>query len=149
MEDLMSGNVNPRQVAMMLRNPSQIAEAMQQDVGGMGASPAEIMADTINVLRADTKRLADVHDVDVDVQLMSPERASDLLAGVLEGDGIEIVLLFNELARKRDMVLREALDADEYDEFMDQKVRFMHTDEPDTFDGDDDQEGDVDDEPEG
>lgn len=140
----MSGNVNPRQVAMMLRSPGKLAEMMQQDVGGMGASPAEIMADIVNVQRADTKRLADVHDVDVDVQLMSPERASDLLAGVVDGDGVEIVLLFNELARKRDMVLREALDDDEYQEFMAQKVRFMHTDEPDTFDGDDNQEGDVD-----
>lgn len=140
----MGGGVNPRQVAMYLRSPDKLADTLHHDVGGMGASPAEIMADIVNVQRADVKALADAHGVDVDVEMMTPDRAADLLAGVVDGDGIEIVLLFNALAEKRDKVLQEALDDDHYQAFVDEKVGIMHTDDPDDFqddDGDDETEG--------
>lgn len=133
----MDGGVNPRQVAMYLRSPDKLASTLQHDVGGMGASPAEIMADIVNVQRADTKALADAHGVDVEVDMMTPDRAADLLAGVVDGDGIEIVLVFNELARKRDQILREALADDAYQGFITEKTAIMHTDDPDTFDDDD------------
>lgn len=99
----------------------------------MGASAAEIFADIVNVMRADTKRLADHHGVDVEIEMLSEDRASELIAGLTDGDGVELVVLFNEMARKRDEILREVLDDDEYERFMAQKTAAMHTDDPGTW----------------
>jgi hypothetical protein len=85
------------------------------------------MADIINVARADTKMLAAQHGVDVAVNRMTPQRAAEFLAGTINGDGVEPVVVFNELSEMRDQVLREALDGEEYDQFIAQKHRMMHT----------------------
>lgn len=128
-------DMNPRNAARMMQNPSGIAEMLTQEDPQTGDSPAEIFADIITVLRADTRKLAEQHDVDVDVEVMSPDRAAELLAGTVAGDGIEIVVMFNQIAEKRDQILREALDDDEYERFMAQKKGAMHTSDPEGFDG--------------
>ena len=117
----------PRQIGKLLRNPSGVADLLTETHPETGESPAEIMADIINVMRADTKRLADLHGVDVEVRLMTPERAGELLAGTISGDGVELVVMFNELAEQRDRILQEALPEDEYREYDRQKRSIMYT----------------------
>lgn len=127
-------DMNPRKMASTMRDPEGIAEMLQES-GATGDSPAEIFADIINVIRADTRRLGLALGVDVDAGHMTPERAGQLLAGTVAGDGVELVVMFNELAEKRDDLLRDQLDAEEYEAFMAAKHEMMHTAEPGGFDG--------------
>jgi hypothetical protein len=138
-----SGHVQPHAVARYLRSPSRLSRLVQNDVGNMGASPAAILADVVTVLRADTARLAEEHDVDLDVQVMSEDRAAELIAGLVDGDGVALVEVFNDAAEQRDQVLREVLDEAEYQAFMRDKVAGMHTANPGTFGVLDDDQDDV------
>lgn len=130
----LEGDVNPREVAMSLRNPSRLASLLTEDVPGIEASSAEVLADIINVHRADVRRLGQVHDVDIDVDLMTEQRAADLVAGIVDGNGMELVEVFNELAEKRNQILVAALDDEEHSQFMSQKVAMMNTADPVTWD---------------
>jgi hypothetical protein len=116
-----------KEILQYLRDPSGIASLLLEVDDDTGDSPAEVFADLINVMRADTARIAAAHDVDVDVELMTPERAAELLAGTLDGEGVELVRCFNEEAERRDQMLRELLDDDEYEHHMALKHRQMHT----------------------
>lgn len=132
-------DMNPRKMARQMRNPEGIAE-MLTDTGPTGDSPAEIFADIVNVHRADIRRLGLALGVDVEAEIMSPERAGELLAGTVAGDGVELVVMFNEMAAKRDQLLREALDEDEHEEFMAGKQAMMNTGEPGGFEDSDEEE---------
>lgn len=138
-----SGDIRPSQLAGMMRDPSRIAGFLTQEVPGVGSSGAAIFADIVNVQRADLKRLAEAHDVDVEIKRMSEDRAASLLAGVVEGEGHKVVEVFNSMAEKRDKILRDALEEEEYKQFMAAKTQIMLTDEPDTFGTDVDQDGET------
>jgi hypothetical protein len=120
-------DMGPRAIGRLLRNPSGIAEMLTMEHPDTGDSPAEIMADLVNLMRADTKKLAEIHGVDVEIRLMTPERAAEVLAGTIDGEGVELLVMFNELAEQRDRVLREALDEEEYETFDQQRQAIMHT----------------------
>lgn len=130
----LAGDVDPRAVAQMMQSTDRLAGLLQQDAPGMGATPAAIFADVVNVIRADTKQLATVHGVDLNVQMMSEDRAAELIAGVTDGNGVEIIRVFNEMAEQRDEILQKTLDETEYEEFMAAKTAAMYTSEPGTFD---------------
>lgn len=125
-------DMNPRKMARQMRDPEGIADMLTES-GPTGDSPAEIFADIVNVHRADVRRLGLALGVDVEAEIMSPERAGELLAGTVAGDGIELVVMFNEMAEKRDRLLREALDDDEHEQFMAGKRAMMNTGEPGDF----------------
>lgn len=130
------GDVGAGQISQYLKSPDRVAGLMTEDVGGMGASPAAIFADVVTVIRADQKRLAAAQGVDLQAERMTEARAADLLGGLVDGGGIEIVQVFNEMAEQRDQMLQAALDDEEYHRFMKQKTAVMHTDDPDTFGAD-------------
>lgn len=136
-------DMNPRKIAAKMRNPEGIAEMLTEETP-TGDSPAEIFADIVNVHRVDIRMLGLQLGVDVEAENMSPERAGELLAGTVAGDGVEIVEMFNEMAEKRDRLLREVLDEEQHAEFMAGKHAMMNTAEPGDFSeaGDADQEGD-------
>lgn len=131
-------DMNPRQIATQMRNPEGIAQMLTEE-GPTGDSPAEIFADVVNVHRADIRRLGMALGVDVEADVMSPERAAELLAGTVAGDGVDIVLMFNEMAEKRDRLLRGVLDDDEYQQFMAGKHSMMNTGEPGGFEADEEE----------
>lgn len=121
-------DIGQTEIFQLAQNPQGIAELLTRDHPSTGESPAEIMADIINVQRADNKMLAAQHGVDLEIKRMTPERAAELLAGTINGDGVEMVVVFNELSEQRDAVLREALGKEEYERFMAQKHAMMFTD---------------------
>ena len=139
-------NPNAATVAAMLNNPRKLRGLLKTDPAGVGASPAAILADTITEARGDVARLARVHGIEMSAEAMGENEAAALLAGLVDGDGIELVEVFNDLARRRDQVMREALDDDEYARFRRQKEAMMLIDDPDGFDGPegggDDRDGD-------
>ena len=120
-------DMGPRAIGRLLRNPTGIAEMLTIEHPETGDSPAEIMADVVNIMRADTKKLAEVHGVDIDIRLMTPERAAELLAGTIDGEGVELLVMFNELAEQRNRILQEALDEGDYRIYEEQRKGIMHT----------------------
>lgn len=135
------GDMNPAKLARAMRSPRQIAQLLKDDVPGLDASSAEILCDIINVMRADVRMLGRVHDVEIETKQMTEDRAADLVAGIVDGDGLELVAVFNEIAHKRDEVLREALEDEQHERFMEQKVAMMHTADPVTWDDEDGEDG--------
>lgn len=121
--------MDPRQAANLLQNPEGIAE-MLHDEAATDDTPAEIFADIINVMRADIRRLAIARGVDIEANRVTPERAAELLAGTVAGDGVDIVEMFNEQAAGRDRLLRDELSEEEYETFMAAKHEMMHTGDP-------------------
>ena len=116
-----------RDIAALMRDPSGVADLLTEKHPETGDSPATIFADSVNTTRADNRMIGQAIGAEVDADLMTPERAADLLAGTVGGDGIELVLMFNELAEQRDVILQKVLDADEYEAFTTQKHGIMHT----------------------
>jgi hypothetical protein len=127
-------DMNPRQAMRAMKNPENIAEMLTEEHPETGDSPAQIFADVLTVMRADTARLAEEHGVDVDVQRMSEDRAAELLAGTLSGDGVDLIRVFNNVAEDRDRILANTLSEQEYEQFMAQKTAAMLTSDPGEFD---------------
>lgn len=118
---------NMRGIVSLLNDPSGVADLLTESHPETDDSPAEILADIVNTTRADNRRIGQTIGVEIEAELMTPEKAADLLAGTVGGDGIDLVVMFNELADQRERILRELLDADEYEEFRQQKLAIMHT----------------------
>ena len=116
-----------REIASLMRDPTGIAELLTEEHPETGDSPAKILADIVNTTRADNRRIGQAVGVEIEANMMTPEKAADLLAGTVGGDGIELVLMFNELAEQRAKILRELLDEDELETFEAQKHAIMHT----------------------
>lgn len=140
----LSGDVPPSVVARYMQSPDRLASMMMKDMPGWEATPAEILADIINVMRADQKALAQAQGVDMTIDLMTEDRAAALMAGITDGDAVELVRVFNAMAKDRDKILEAAMDEEDYQDFMARKTSVMMTDDPDTWDGDDGDDGGAD-----
>ncbi len=124
---LFGQRVGMRQLASYARNPSKLATLLQQTDDDADHSMAEIIADVFNVQRLDTQALARTQDVSMDIDRMTPETASELIAGCLSDGGAGLIEAFNEEAARRDRVLQEALSEEEYDQFVETKANSVWT----------------------
>ena len=127
---------NRGQLMQLLRNPDSIADMLAQDTGS-GHSAAAIFADVFTVIRADTAALAEQHGIDMEVEKMSEDRAAELLASVVTGQGAELVAAFNREAERRDRILRDVMDDAAYEQFMREKIAALETEADSEFDDDD------------
>lgn len=125
-----------REIATMMRDPSGIAELLTEDHPETGESPADILADIINTTRADNRKIAEAVGVEIEAKRMTPDRAAELLAGTVSGDGIELVVMFNELAEQRATILKTLIEPEEFETFQAQKQAIMYTN-PESDSGDD------------
>ena len=103
-------------MTQLLENPENLARLLNQTSADTGDTPAEVFADVINMIRADQKRIAQEAGVEVDVKRMTPDRAAQLLAGTVNGEGVEIVEMFNAEAETRQRILRGMIGDDEYEQ---------------------------------
>jgi len=107
---------------------------LRQHNGQLGTSPAGLLADVINIMRVDMKMFGVIHGVDVEVEEMTEERAAGLLEALVQGDP-ELLEVTNEIARKRQTVILEALDDKEMREYyMAEKAEMMNSADPVTWD---------------
>lgn len=114
-------------MTQLLENPENLARLLNQTSADTGDTPAEVFADVINMIRADQKRIAQEAGVEVDVKRMTPDRAAQLLAGTVNGEGVEIVEMFNAEAETRQRILRGMIGDDEYEQFEEQKKSMLFT----------------------
>lgn len=120
------------QMMGMLSNPNGISQIMMQDAfedeeTGYKFSQADLIADVINILRMDTKRIAEANDVDIEISQMTPERAAELLQGVAQGNDMDIIEIFDEIENKRMTILTEIEDESAKQEYMSQKRRVLYS----------------------
>ena len=112
------------EILSYLRNPDGIANLLLETTE-TGDAPAEIVADVVNGMRADTKRMADALGVEMEVERMTPEVAADVIAGTVGGDVGPILEVFAAEEDRRAKLLRHLLDAEEYRHFERQKRAAM------------------------
>ena len=123
---------NPRQLMQLLRDPDSIATYLTKDTGS-GHSAGAIFADIFTVMRADTAALAEYHGIEMEVEKMSEDRAAELLASVVSGQGAELVAAFNREAERRNRILEKVMEDDEYEAFMREKIAALETEADDQF----------------
>lgn len=128
----MMGDVSPRRVMTMLRG-GNVGELLKEPVypGPGGDEPeysqAQVIADVINVMRLDNRALGETVGVDIMVTRITEDRVAEMLGSAVEGDPTDLVETFNELEEQRDRILREMMDEDDYDEFVEFKRSSIET----------------------
>lgn len=121
-----------RQLMGMLNSPDGLKEMMlrdafQNDETGYTFSQADLIADVVNILRMDTKRMAEAHGVEVSIQKMTPERAAELLQGVAQGEDLGLIDIFDEIEDQRMAVLAAAEGEEATHEYLRQKQAQLYT----------------------
>jgi phage gp29-like protein len=106
---------------VMLRPAFEDAES------GLEFSQAELIADVINILRMDTKRMGEVHDVPIEINQMTPEHAAELLQGVAKGDDMGLIEIFDEIEDQRMKILEAIEGEDAVEEYSDLKMELLYT----------------------
>lgn len=106
---------------MMLR------PAFEDEETGHEFSQAELIADVINILRMDTKRIAEAEGVSVKIDRMTPERAAELLQGVAKGEDLGLVQIFDAIEDQRMMVLESIEGEQATEEYMEMKRGFLNS----------------------
>lgn len=114
------------QMMQLLNSPDglkkmMMREAFSDEDTGHRFSQADLVADLVNIMRMDTKRIAQAEGVDVEIERMTPERAAELLQSMAQGDGLELVEVFDEIEDQRMKLLKELVGEDELDAYMEMK----------------------------
>lgn len=118
-------------IMQTLNSENGLAKMMQQPAfegeAGNEFSQADLIADVINILRMDTKRIAEAAGIDIEISKMTPERAAELLQGVAKGDDLGLIDIFDEIEDQRMKVLEELEGADAVDEYVMDKTAILNT----------------------
>lgn len=120
-----------REMSKMMRSPKGAKQLLKkpvfEDENGEKYSQAQIVADVINVMRIDNKRLGRAKGLDITAAEMTEERAAEILVDMIQGDSIELVDAFNELEDQRNKILEEELDESEYEKHIEMKKQMSYT----------------------
>lgn len=128
-----AGQPNPMQMMAQIQQSGGIEGIMLEDSfqdqdTGHTFSQADLIADIINVLRLDTKRIAEEVGVEVEISQMTPERAAELLVQTAQGSGLELIEMFDEISEQRMQILDEVTDDDfDTDEWEIEKMRHLYS----------------------
>lgn len=120
-----------QQMMSILQSPDGLKNAMLQPSfeteGGGAFSQAELVADVVNIMRMDTKRIGLALGVEVEVNQMTPEYAAELLQGVAKGESTELVEVFDSIEDKRMEILEAITDEETVEQWMGRKVNLLYT----------------------
>lgn len=120
-----------RKLLAVLSDDDGVAKIMLRPVYGEDengeptTSQAEIVADMFNIMRLDCKAMADAAGVEMSVQKMTPERAAELLQGLVRGEDFGLIDKFNDLEDKRERVLVEMTDEETVQEHQELKESLL------------------------
>ena len=103
---------NPMQMMAQIQKNGGIEGMMTEDSfqdreTGHTFSQADIIADIVNVLRMDTKRIAEEVGIDIEISQMTPERAAQLLVQTAQGQGLDLIEVFDQISEQRMKILDE------------------------------------------
>jgi len=116
----------------VLNKPNGLAEMMQEpafenEETGHEFSQADLIADVVNILRMDTKRMAEAHDIDIEINQMTPDHAAQLLQGIAKGEDLGLVDIFDQVEDKRMEILLEVEDEQAVEEYQQMKQGLLYT----------------------
>lgn len=121
-----------------LNSENGLAKMMQkpafEDEAGNQFSQADLIADVVNILRMDTKRMGEAVGVDISISKMTPERAAELLQGVAKGDDLGLVDIFDQIEDQRMTILSELEDEDSVYGYSEMKQQMLYS-YPDEMEG--------------
>lgn len=144
---------------MGMMNGGGLKDVMMEDTfedeeTGHQFSQADILADVINILRMDTKRIGKAVGIEIEVSRMTPGRAAEMLEQMAmppedEENQLEdsLIDIFDEIEEQRMDILEELVGEDRVDEHMELKraVLYSHPDTPNDIEvGGDNDNGDND-----
>lgn len=101
--------------------------AFEDDATGHEFSQADLIADVVNIMRMDTKQIAEAHGVDVSIKRMTPERAAALLQGVAKGEDLGLIDIFDKIEDQRMTILAEIEDEEAVEEYVEMKRTMLHS----------------------
>lgn len=104
-----------------------LEETFQDPDTGHTYGQAHLVADVINVMRMDTKQMAALHGIDIEVEKMSPERAAELLEDVAKNDGMGIIEVFQEIEDQQDIILKQKMTEEQHDKYMNFKEEMLYS----------------------
>lgn len=104
-----------------------LKDAFQNEETGHEFSQAELIADIVNIMRMDTKRIAQAHGINIEISQMTPDRAAELLQGVAKGEDLGLVDIFDEIEDQRMMILAELEGEEAVDDYQAMKRELLHT----------------------
>jgi hypothetical protein len=115
----------------VLQSPDGLKNVILEDAfeaeDGHSFSQADLIADVVNILRLDTKRIAESHGVEVEIDQMTPARAAELLQAVAKGGDMGLIEIFDKIEDQRMMILEEIEDEDAVENYMEMKRQVLHT----------------------
>lgn len=127
-------NMGPATLAKVLASDNGVEELMKQPVFENDDgyfSQAEMLADVINILRMDAKRMAAIHGVEVEIEKIGPDKVAWMLAQMVNGEADAMVEVFNKIEEYHHDVLEEALSEEDYQQYLDFKESQLYTVQPD------------------
>lgn len=121
-----------QQVMEMMQSEGGMKKMMQKpafenQATGHEFSQADLIADVVNILRMDTKRMAEAHDMDMEISKMTPERAAELLQGVAKGEDLGLIDVFDEIEDQRMLILKEIEGEEPLVEYAQMKQQMLYT----------------------
>lgn len=128
-------DLRPDKLARLMASDNGVEELMKQPVyeNAHGYySQAELLADVVNILRMDAKRMGELHGVEVRIQKMTPEKMAWMLAEMVDGNTQPLVGVFNDIEDYHHDVMEEALGSEEFADYLGFKETQLYTveDEP-------------------
>lgn len=125
---------NPMQMMRLLKSENGVETLMKQPVyeNEFGSySQAELLADVINILRMDAKRLGAIHGVDLGIEKIEPDRIAWILGEMVQGHTQPMVDLFNGIEDLHHEIMAETLDDETFQQYLDFKESQLYTLQPD------------------
>lgn len=113
---------SPNGLKAILKQP-----AFEDEETGYEFSQADLIADVVNILRMDTKRIAAAHDVEVEIDQMTPDKAAGMLQDVVQDDGQDLIRIFDEVEDERMRVLAAIEGEDEVEDYLEMKQSLLYT----------------------
>lgn len=114
-------------IAQLMLQPAYAAE----DGGEATIAQAELIADMLNIMRLDVKRMGEAAGVDIKVDRMTPEQAALDIQKLVKGESLALVHKFRNLEDKRERVI-EAMEGEEaLQQHQDVKESVLFSHQPD------------------
>lgn len=108
---MLGNDMNLRNMMQMMQSKDGMMDVLQQGNGG-NPSFAAVFATFVNLSRLDQKAMADAAGTDLELNLMTEERAAEVLAGMVQGEQADLLHVFDDLQDRRDHILSNVCDED-------------------------------------
>lgn len=99
-------------VQMMQKGKEGVQNAMKK----MGI--AGILADIVNAQRMDAKRMGQSVGINIEINQMTEDRASEIIANAVKGNLTEFARVFDDIQKKRDAILNAQLSESEMEDYV-------------------------------